>query len=1508
MSGFGEIIASAVGKQIASKLGELVTEEATLQWRFREDVDVMVDKMQDLEAVWRDADDKLRRRGGDGEAVRRWLTKFKSVAYDVEDVLDDLEATELLKKSQPKLKLFFSWNNQILQRVTMPHKLKNLRGEIEKIGKEGHDLNLVRNQERAEGSRNNETFVGSSDEGLKSGVVGRDMEKDKIIRLLLNYDANAREDISIVPIVGLGGLGKSTLAESVFVLDKMANNFEVRAWVHVSKEFDLGKIGRAILKSINSSINLDNCSLQVLQENLKKELAGRRYLIVLDDLWEEDGDKLERLKQMLQHGCKGSRVIVTTRNQSVVNKMNTGVLANQRKICPVPNSDQINLCVLSTDDCWEVMKQTTFGPDDDKSNLEEIGRKIAEKCGGVPLVAIALGQVMSEVRTVEAWQKIRDTNIDLGHRDHKDTLERLMLSYYYMKLEFKMCFAYLAAFPKGFVIGSDRLIQQWKALGYIHGGDEGKRCINYLMGMSFLQISKSSAIRSSPVHANAPRELTMHDLVHDLATIILGHECLVLNATEPRSRKKAKRRYCRHAQLINYQNQYKVFNDLPGNIRSLHVRHSEKQLLPQKAFSRTKYIRVLDLSGSLVVGQSTPRKKLLPSSTIQLKLLRYLDASTLPITSLPKSFHTLQNMETLILSNCSLATLSNSICSLSKLSYLDLAGNARLSKLPDKFNLLRKLIFLNMSSCSKLTKLPDKFSLECLEHLSLSGCHELKNLPQDFGNLQNLRFLNLSDCYKISVLPESFCLLNHLKDLNLSDCRALILLPECFGDLSELESLNLTSCPRLARLPESVCKMTNLKCLNLSYCLGILELPSSVGDLNLQILDISAGALRHLPDSISEMASLTQFVVTSGHPRVFGEAQEIKKRLKLPGRTVHRVCQRPSGSNSIVELAHVNCRELLIGSLQCVEKLKDAETVKLRHKSCVRQLALHWNKRYMNASLKRKMIANECSAESILERLIPARNLEQFMIQGYTSKGFPNWMSHISSHLPSVTYLSLFDLGACDNLPPFGQLPNLRSLYLQKIPNVTKIGKEFYGEGGTCTKLRLLQLKSMDNLVEWWTTLSGKEDGEFLIPNLHNLELKDCPKLKFLPYPPRSMFWFLDNSNEALVGPRLGFWELSSSSLPCRMGIKNCLFQPGKWRRLEQFPTLEEFSLTSCLGLRALRDVIRCFTSLKKLSLMSLEDLEILPDWLRHLTSLQVLVIKDCRNLRILPASMGNLTALRVLMLLECKGLDTLPQWLGQLSSLRELHIRDCPNITCFPDSIQNLTALEELYLSGSSLLVRRSRRENAYKVSHIRKVIFEPEEEPNEEQGQEESQEAWMDRLLKIDGENPWRRREEREELEEASMDRLSKKYGEGPSRHREERQELKESWMDRLWKKYGEGLLRHREEREELEEASMDRLSKRYQKGPSRHREEREELEEASMGRLSKRYQKGPSRHREEREELEEASMDRVSKRYQKGRSRHKEEREELESQMSNSDSEHLSHYGQEDSENEDDEQEDW
>jgi len=245
----------------------------------------------------------------------------------------------------------------------------------------------------------------------------------------------------------------------------------------------------------------------------------------------------------------------------------------------------------------------------------------------------------------------------------------------------------------------------------------------------------------------------------------------------------------------------------------------------------------------------------------------------------------------------------------------------------------------------------------------------------------------------------------------------------------------------------------------------------------------------------------------------------------------------------------------------------------------------------------------------------------------------------------------------------------------------------------------------MENLVEWWTTNSSEENEEFLIPNLHRLDIMNCPKLKFLPYPPRSMILHLENSDE--VFPESGFGRLSSSSLPFQMVIKNCNLSSDKWQALQHLPTLETFQVESCSGLTALPEVVRCFTSLTTLFLTSLKQLEALPEWLGHLASLEHISIKDCPIVKKLPDSMKNLITLRVVCFEDCNGLGILPEWLGQLSCIQEFNIIRCPNMTCLPQSVRNLIVLKKLNIWGCPRLVERCQQEDANLISHIEEVTL---------------------------------------------------------------------------------------------------------------------------------------------------------------------------------------------------------
>ncbi|KAJ1266239.1 hypothetical protein BS78_08G136200 [Paspalum vaginatum] len=883
-----------------------------------------------------------------------------------------------------QIKLFFSSYNPLLLRFIIAHKMKKVKEALNSIEKEGHTtLNLVPHGTPMWADRGtNQGTIASTIGDIDMRIVGRDVEKEKIMKMLLKSEAE--EVISIIPIVGLGGMGKTTLAQAVFS-DKRTMIFDVRVWIYVSKKFHLQRIGVTILSAVSRSnstgpseryIPPKDGDLQSIMEILKSTLPTKKYLIVLDDIWEEGVDNLEKLKQMLRYGGKESKIILTTRMQHVVDKLNVGALADQRIIRPVCKDDQINLSNLSDDDCWQLMRQTAFRNDEDLGGLEATGRQIAKKCAGLPLLARSLGFLLSQYKSTVAWEDIRDKKIILGMNPDtqlQEPLERLMLSYYYMPFKFKLCFTYCAIFPKGFVIASDHLIQQWMALGYIQPND-GHRCVNYLLGMSFHKISKS--FQSAQEDAEAPINLTMHDLVYDLARVILDQELIALDASEQMTPSRLEKHYGRHMQLINYQKQPVGLKSFPGKIRSLHFTKCSRLKLQDVSFSKSKYLRVLDISGYSIEGTSVSRNVLLPSSIRHLMLLRYLDASGLPITELPKYLCKLQNMQTLILSNCTLETLPDNIGRLLNLCYLDLSGNRKLSKLPtlfvdlsavsflklsgcsrldelpesiyklaslrhlnlagcsafqklpDKFGSLPKLLFLDLSSCSKLVKLPDSINLKSLEHLNLSSCHELQTLPHDFGNLEKLKFLNLSDCYKVQLLPESFCHLKHLKDLDLSDSHDLKELPECFGSLSELYYLNLTSCSKVETLPESFGNLSKLKHLNLSYCVRLRVLPSSFGKLEHQILDMTACiALSDFPVSIGSMTSLNQLRLYSVN---FGFLKKAAETTRFPLLTLYDVHETDNGgASNVVEIGKLTCYELGVKHLENVKRPEDAERANL---------------------------------------------------------------------------------------------------------------------------------------------------------------------------------------------------------------------------------------------------------------------------------------------------------------------------------------------------------------------------------------------------------------------------------------------------------------------------------------------------------------------------------------------------------------------------------------------------
>ncbi|CAI0428307.1 unnamed protein product [Linum tenue] len=428
-----EAILIPVAKSILGKAADLAAEQIGLLWNFKRELKKLKDTVTIIQAVLRDAEEKQFH----NHQVKDWLDKLSDVMYDADDLLDDV-STETRRKAMTAEAnggrrrtmattttcwsvvcfLFSSLCEQLAYDLKMAHAIRAIREKLDDISKDKDGLHLeVLSKEDALPSR-------ETDSCPPTIVVGREDDKKNIIQLLLH--SNCEANISVVPIVGMGGLGKTTLAQLVYDDDRVEAYFDTKVWVYVSQSFDIKVILGKMLQSINPQGQVGS-SLDNLQAELRKSIKGKRFLFALDDVWEENVESWELLTKYLIVGAPGSKVLVTTRSTKV-GEVGGRTLKSETSTSIVA---PYLLEGLSLEESWDLMvkkalpRKITVDP-----YVKEIGQDILRKCGGVPLAVSSIA---------------------------------------------------------GFLFDVQMLVQFWIAQGYIESEDEGMDCFKMLWWRSFFQ-------------------------------------------------------------------------------------------------------------------------------------------------------------------------------------------------------------------------------------------------------------------------------------------------------------------------------------------------------------------------------------------------------------------------------------------------------------------------------------------------------------------------------------------------------------------------------------------------------------------------------------------------------------------------------------------------------------------------------------------------------------------------------------------------------------------------------------------------------------------------------------------------------------------------------------------------------------------------------------------------------------------------------------------------------------
>ncbi|KAF3340537.1 disease resistance protein RGA2-like protein [Carex littledalei] len=668
-----------------------------------------------------------------GQSVKAWLTKLNKVAYEADDVLDEFQYEAIKKEVEAEMpgyaitksvRNFFSTSNSTLFRYTMGKRLKDVLHKIDEIVQSMREFGFIKGHEVSPYTEQPQT-TSMVDE---SEIVGREQDVHKLVKTII--DGCNGENVRVISIVGMGDLGKTTLARLIFNNQDVEMFFALRFWVSVSNDFSVDKIAKSMIDyQTKENSNLHGDNMELLQLRLREIIGSKRYLLVLDDVWSVNPSKWEELENMLRCSSVGSVVVVTSRIETVASTMK-----------PVRH----DLEHLNEHDSWTIFRRRAFGSGvEECADLVKIGEEIVKKCGGVPLAIKSLGMLLSEKSKERDWQAILDSKSwEKGFEDaddvlHKQILHALRVSYDHLPPHVKQCFAFCVVFPKGHVLDQETLIQLWIANGFIQcegtiqPEDKGEAVINMLKRRYFIQPVK---FNYGSYHGKL--KFSMHDLIHDLALSLLNNENLTLNS----GRNSTKSSTDLNHFLLEDPTSLRSFLSL--NDRSTGQKYPmwKRQMVK---LSRPSSLRAFEFC-------TYPYLTKLPTN---MKHIRYLDLSRSSIRELPEEMSTFYHLQTLKLSHChNLFKLPKGMRYMRSLRQIYINGCYQLKRVPPGLGQLKKLRTLtnyivdNDAGC-QITELQD---LDLHGKLKIYNLREVKRSSDaaktNIFSKKNLDKLLLSWC------------------------------------------------------------------------------------------------------------------------------------------------------------------------------------------------------------------------------------------------------------------------------------------------------------------------------------------------------------------------------------------------------------------------------------------------------------------------------------------------------------------------------------------------------------------------------------------------------------------------------------------------------------------------------------------------------------------------------------------------------------------------------------------